>query len=84
MHNMQKGAFLQCFRHQVLKSTLETRLKAYAPFANSQHAEKRYLTVISSSTFENCFSYSNNGVCSIRKCSTCRKTLFDCDFNINF
>ena len=80
----RKTRFPQCSHHQVLNSALETQIKAYVVFANVQCAEKRYLTLISSSTFENCFRNANNGICSIRKCSTCRKTLFDCDFNINF
>ena len=43
MFNMLKNAFLQCFHHQVLKSTLETQIKAYAVVANAQHAENAFL-----------------------------------------
>ena len=39
MFNMLKNAFLLCFHHQVLKSTLETQIMAYAGVANVQHAE---------------------------------------------
>ena len=80
----QKYTFLQCFHHQFLKSALETQIKAYAAVANVQHAEKRVFALFLSSTFEIISRNSNNGVCSIRKCSTCRKTLFDCDFIIIF
>ena len=76
MLNMPKNAFLHCFQLQLFKSNLETQIQAYAAVASVQHAEKRYLTVISSSTFENCFSYANKGICSIRKCSRCRKNVF--------
>ena len=46
-----KNAFLHCFRHQFLKSSLETQIKAYAVFANVQHAEKRVFALFSSSIF---------------------------------
>ena len=55
--NIPKKAIWLCFHHQLFKSTLETQIKAYAEFANVQHAEKRYLIVFSSSTFE---IYSRN------------------------
>ena len=80
----RENVFLNCFYNHPLKSALETQVKAYAAVANVQHAEKRYLTVISTSTFENYFTNANNGICSIRKCSTCRKTLFASVFIINF
>ena len=47
LFNMPKNAFLHCFHHQLLKSTLETQIKAYAVVASVQHAEKtRFCTVI--------------------------------------
>ena len=50
--NMPKNAFLQCFHHQLLKSTPETQKKAYAVFTNTQHAEIRVFALFSSSTLE--------------------------------
>ena len=115
--NLPKNAIWLFFHHQILKSTLETQIKAYAVFANAQHAENCYLADFSSSTFENAleteimayaafaivqraekrifavFSSSsfeiysrnaNKGICSIRKCSTCRKTRFCSVFIIKF
>ena len=84
MLNMPKNKFLQCFLHQVLKSTLETQIKAYAAVANVKHAEKRVFAVFSSSSFEIYSRNANTGISSIRKCSTCRKTRFCTVFIINF
>ena len=84
MLNMPNNAFLQCFHHQVLKSTLETQIKAYAVFANVQHAEKRYLNVTSSSTFENCFRNANMASAVFTNVQHAEKTRFCSVFNINF
>ena len=70
------------FHHQHLKSTLETQVKAYAALANVKHAGKRYLAVFSYMIFEICSRNANEGICSIRICSTCRKTLFGSVFII--
>ena len=51
MFNMPKNAIWQCFHHQLLKSDLETKIKAYAAFANIDPREKGYMAVFSSSTF---------------------------------
>ena len=71
MFKMPKNAFLECFHHQVLKSTLETQIKAYAAVANEKHAEKRVFAVFSSSCFEIYSRNANKGIRSIRKYSTC-------------
>ena len=77
MFIMPKNAFFHCFIHQLLKSTLETQIKAYAAvFANVHHAEKRVFPLFSSSIFEICSRNANKGIFSIRKCSTCRKNAF--------
>ena len=39
MFNMRKNAIWLSFHLQLLKSNLETQTKAYAAFANVQHAE---------------------------------------------
>ena len=39
MFNMRKTAIWLCFHFQLLKSNLETQIKAYAAFANVQLAE---------------------------------------------
>ena len=52
MLDMPKNAIWLCFHHQLLKSALETQIKAYAAFAKVHHTEKRYLALFSSSTFE--------------------------------
>ena len=84
MFNMLKNAIWQCFHNQLSKSTLETRINAYAAVANVPHAEKRVYALFSSSTFEIYSRNSNIAIRSIRKCSTCRKTLFECVLVINF
>ena len=47
-----KNAFLQCFHYQFSKTSLETRIKAFAAVANVQHAEKRVFALFSSSTLK--------------------------------
>ena len=84
MLNMPKYAIWQCFHHQLLKSALETQIKAYAVVANVQLAKKLYLAVFSSSTFEINSRNAYIGICISRKCSTCRKTHFGSVFIINF
>ena len=72
------------FSSQILKSTLETQIKACAVVANVQHAEKRHLAVFSSSSFEIYSGNANRGICSILNCTTSRKTLYGSVFIINF
>ena len=84
MLNMPKNAFLQCFRNNVLKTALETQIKAYAVIENVKHAEKRNLASFSLTTFEISSRNVNIGICSSRKRSTCRKTRFHTVFIINF
>ena len=67
MLNIPKNAIWLSFHHHLLKSNLETQIKAYAAVVKVQHADKRYLTVISSSTFENCSRNENNSICSCCK-----------------
>ena len=68
MLNMPENAIWQCFLHQLLKSTQETLIKAYAAFANVQHAEKRFLAVFPSSNFEIYCRKANNSIFSSHKC----------------
>ena len=77
MFNLPINAFWKCFHNQLLKYTLGLQVKAYAAFANVQHAEKRYLAVFSSLTLEIYPRNANKDMCSICKCSTRRKTLFE-------
>ena len=39
MFSKQKNAIWLCFHHQLLKSALETQIKAYAAFGNVQQEE---------------------------------------------
>ena len=82
MFTMPINAIWQSFQLYFLKSALETQMKAYAAFAYVQHAEKHYLAVFSNSTFKIYSKKANIGICSIRICSTCRKTLFGSVFII--
>ena len=80
----RKNVFLHCFHFQFLKTALETQIKAYAVVASVQHAEKTRFCTVFMIYFRNCFRNANNGICSSRKCSTCRKTRFCSDFIMNF
>ena len=80
----RKNAFLHCFHHQFLKTSLETQIKAYAVIVNVKHAEKRNLASFSLTNFEISSRNVNKRKCSSRKRSTCRKTRFHTVFIINF
>ena len=80
----RKNAFLQCFYHHVLKIALEKQIMSYVAFTNVQHAEERVFALFSSSTFQLYSRNANIGICSSRKCSTCRKNAFLLCFHRQF
>ena len=75
--------FSSVFKLNIVKSALETRLKAYTVVANVQHSKKRYLAVFSNSNCEIFSRNANNAKCSSCKCSTPPKTLFGSVFKNN-
>ena len=64
------------FHHQLLKTALETQIKAYAAVANAQHAEKRVSAVFSSSILKTALETQIYAFAAVANAQNAEKRVF--------
>ena len=84
MFNMPKNAFLHLFHQHLVKSTLETQIKAYAVVANVQHAEKRVLRCFHHHFFKTALEKQIKSYAVVASVQHAKNTRFCSVFIINF